>query len=131
MMLPILVLSLTLNSSLGASQKQELSEKEVAELKKQRDLADAFMRRATEAALKNLEKAPKDDKDKGVKAKENRDALQKQLAKKRYFDSGTKAEELAEFQRWLKEADKSGVKLTDQALQELIKASVLHQLDDK
>src|SRR5437870_5321529 len=69
MLLPTLLLPLALLLAPGAAPpgdktdpKVKLTEKEQSELKKQRDLADAYMRKAAEAALQNLDKLPKDDK---------------------------------------------------------------------
>jgi len=102
----------------------ELSVKEIAALKTQRNISDAYMRQATQMALDNLEKAAKDKK-------AGKEILQKNLSRKRYFDSGTAVKELVEFKRQLKEADEAKIKLTDPALQELIKAAVEHQVDGK
>jgi hypothetical protein len=102
----------------------ELSAKEIAALKIQRNIADAYMRLATQMALDNLEKAAKNKKT-------GKEALQKHLGRKRYFDSGTDVKELVEFKRQLKEADEAKIKLTDVALQELIKAAAEHQVDSK
>ena len=102
----------------------ELSVKEIAALKTQRNIADAYMRQATQMALDNLEKAAKDKKT-------GKESLQKHLSRKRYFDSGTDVKKLAEFKRQLKEADEAKIKLTDPALQELIKAAAEQQLDSK
>jgi hypothetical protein len=135
MMLSILVLTLACAAPQAAGakpapavQKVELTDKEKADLKKQRDLADAFMRRAAELAFKKLDGDPKQARG---KEKEARLVLEKRLAKKRQFDSGTETEELAEFQRQVREANQLDVKLTNQALAELLKASVLHLLNDK
>ena len=102
----------------------ELSAEEIAALKTQRNIADAYMRQATQRALDNLKKAAKDKKT-------GKEALQKHLGRKRYFDSGTDVKELVEFKRQLKEADEAKIKLTDPALQELIKAAAEQQLDSK
>jgi hypothetical protein len=109
---------------LQAGKDNELSAKEIADLKTQRNIADAYMRLATQMALDNLEKAAKDKKT-------GKEALQKHLGRKRYFDSGTDVKELVEFKRQLKEADEAKIKLTDVALQELIKAAAEHQVDSK
>jgi hypothetical protein len=126
MIAPTLLLSLALHATPAAAPlaaaggQKGPAEKEVAELKKQRDLADAFVRRLAELALK-------DDK----VDKEKRAELRKQLEQKRFFGSGTTAEELAEFRRQLEEADRAKIKLNDQALQELLRATALDRLDDK
>src|SRR5262245_12751683 len=129
-----LVLALALAPALAGrlpaqgDKKADIPEQELAALKKQRDLANDFMRRATERALKEPAKG---DKEKSGHEKAARETLQKRLAPPRYFGSGTGPEELARFRSLLQEADKEGVKLTDQALHELIRAAVLHRLDDK
>jgi hypothetical protein len=109
---------------LQVGKDNELSAKEIAALKTQRNIADAYMRQATQMALDNLEKAAKD-------RKTGKETLQKHLSRKRYFDSGTDVKELVEFKRQLKEADEAKIKLTDPALQELIKAAAEHQVDSK
>src|SRR5205085_9252875 len=97
------------------------TDKELIELKAQRDLADAFMRKAAEKALANADKADKTA----------REGLQKRLKQKRFFDTGTTREELIAFQGMVKEADASGVKVSGDALQELILASVARGVDKK
>jgi hypothetical protein len=102
------------------------ADREAADLTRGRDAAEAFMRRASELALKRLDESPQ-----AVKPDEIRETLRKHLAKARYFDSGTAPAELAEFSRQVKEAASSGVKLTDRARNELVKSAVLHLLDDE
>jgi hypothetical protein len=109
---------------LQAGKDNEMSAKEIAALKTQRNIADAYMRQATQMALDNMEKASKSKKT-------GKETLQKNLSRKRYFDSGTDVKELVEFKRQLKEADEAKIKLTDPALQELIKAAAEHQVDGK
>ena len=108
---------------LTASQTGEPSAKELAALKTQRDIADAYMRQATQVALQKLETV----KD----SKSTREILQKNLSRKRYFDTGTDAKDLAAFTQQLKEADQAKIKLGGEALKELLKASVQGQVDDK
>jgi hypothetical protein len=108
---------------LQAGKEKSLTDKEAAALKSRRDLADAFMRQATEAALAHLDQA-KETKDR----KEIKEYLQNQLARKRYFDAGT---DLLEFKQLLSAADASKIKLTDAAVQELVKAATRQQLDEK
>ncbi len=102
--------------------------KELAELKKQRDLADAFMRRATEHALKALDQEKAEKETKKGERKLVRDTLQKQLKEKHYFRTG---DDPAAFQRGLTAADKEGIKLDDAAVHELIKAGLFQRIDDK
>jgi len=102
----------------------ELSAKEIVALKTQRNIADAYMRQATQRALDNLKKAAKDKKT-------GMETLQKHLSRKWYFGSGTEVKELVEFKRQLKEADEAKIKLTDPALLELIKAAAEQQVDSK
>jgi hypothetical protein len=114
--------------------KAEPSEKELAALKAQRDLANDFMRASAEQAMKNLAKAPKDDKagkEKADKAAEIRESLQKLLKQGRIFKGGTSRDDLAVFSRALKDADKEGIKVSGEALRELIRAEVKHQINDK
>ena len=99
----------------------EPTEKEIAALKIQRDVADAYMRKATQLALKNLEKV----KD----SNSSKEMLSKHLERKRYFDTGTTKPDLVAFAAQVAEAEKAKIKLTDPALEELIKAAVLHQVD--
>ena len=94
---------------------------DLANLKKQRDLADAFMRQATQTALDAVAKDTKDP----AKAK-IADYLRDQLKRERYFVG-----QAAEFAALLDEADRVKVKIGDQALLELVKASVRHGLSDK
>ncbi len=124
-----LAFHLALGATPPASQGDAKGEgKELAELKKQRDLADAFMRRVTEQALKALdqEKAAKEAK-KGER-KLVRESLQAQLKQKHFFKTG---DDPAAFQRGLKAADQEGIKLDNAAVHELIKASVFQRVDDK
>jgi hypothetical protein len=112
------------SQSLQGGKDDELSAKEIATLRMQRDIADTYMRQLAQVALKNLEKAAKDKN----AAKET---LRKDLKRKRYFDSGTDVKELVEFKRQLKEADEAKVKLGEPALRELVKAAAQQQVDDK
>jgi hypothetical protein len=114
--------------ALQAGKDNELSAKELAALKSQRTIANDFMRQATEVALKNMKKGTKE---KSAKEKSPKELLQEKLARKHYFDSGIEVKDLTEFARLVKEADKAGIKLKDEALQELIKASVLQLVDEK
>jgi hypothetical protein len=132
-----IALSLTMTLGLASAplfaqgdKKGETKEPDLAELKKQRDLADAMMRKVTEQALKNLDKAAKDTKDDKT-AQAIREGLQKRMASKRYFGTGTSQDELAAFQSGLKEADQAGIKIGGEALNELIRSSVYQRVSDK
>ncbi len=112
--------------------KLELSAQELAALKKQRDLANAYLRQLTEQAINALDEAlkvGKVDKDKIGKERQARVLLQRQLA--HYTGLKTSPEELTNFHQLLKEADRQGIKLNEQALQELVRATVQHRLDAK
>jgi hypothetical protein len=140
MLLPTLLLPLALLLTPGAAPQGDkapqvkLTEKEQAELKARRDLADVVLRKAAEQALKNLEKVAKDDKLSKAqveKLKADRAVLELGLGRPRFFESGTTPQDLLEFQAALQAADKLGVQLDERSVQELLKASVQGLVDDK
>jgi hypothetical protein len=114
---------------LRTAQSQDLTPKEIVDLRNERDLADTFMHQALTLAAKKLEKAPGKDGDKKLQA--DRKLLEKLLAHKHFFDYGTAPAELSIFHSQVAKAGKLDIKLTDQAVKELIKVAVLRQLNDK
>jgi hypothetical protein len=105
-------------------------DKDLRDLKQQRDLADAFMREAARKALKNVAKdigSPKSDKETKAAVK----GLMDLVDRKRFFGSGTSDDELTAFRNALKKADQTGIKVGGEALNELIRASVYQRITDK
>jgi len=141
MLLPTLVLPLALllaPAPQGKTDPQpkhtELTEKEAAALKQQRDLADAYMRKLLERAVKTLEKAPKADKVGRIQEEKDRiamETLKQRLEEKRYFGTGTGPAELKAFKTQVLEADRLAIQVNDQALKELLRGAVLLQVDEK
>jgi len=90
--------------------------KEMNNLKEQRNMANEFMKKATEVAIKNLNVQIADPKMTDENRKKLLPILEKAKAdleqlstRQRYFGSGVKLEELVDFQIWLHEADRLGI----------------------
>jgi hypothetical protein len=103
---------------------RSFSDRDLSDLKTQRNLANTFMRVCDDIANKNLAKFFFDEGKRQVPEKDM-DARRQQLAlltniravidqrraKPRYFEIGTKFDDLVEFKLWQAEADRLGIRL--------------------
>lgn len=102
-------------------------QREMNQLRQQRNLANDFMKRACELSVKSIQQRVKTE----LKEEKDRKALlpileevtlrlEERLRRPRYFGTSAKLDDLVDFQIWLKEADRLGIHLTDQIVQEMI-----------
>ncbi|MGF1578546.1 MAG: hypothetical protein ACFCD0_04200 [Gemmataceae bacterium] len=110
------------------SRTQGVYSRDIGALKEQRNLADLFMKAATEIALDrantHVQNLKGEMRDKKNKTKENqrelttavtiRSLLNERLKPERYFDTGVKLEELVDFMLWRDEARKLNINLTEE-----------------
>src|SRR5207253_1176542 len=100
---------------------------ELHDLKDQRLLAEKYTRktfeildrRITEFLKQPAKQGNKDDIILRAKAKEIKEDIERRLAKKFYWDTGTKLEELVDFIMWRKVADRLNIDLVDKSVVEL------------
>ncbi len=110
-------------------------------LKQQRNVANEFMLRAARSSLTKAENILKQETEKGAAGKEGQARkammtrlmlvqkdLQIRLLRPRYFDGGVKLEELADFLMWRDIADKLGIELSPETLQEMVFVEVLGRI---
>ena len=102
---------------------RSVSDKDLGDLKMQRNLANAFMRNCAEISRKNLAKIFFDERkvtpDKETDARRQQltllariqGAFDERLARPRYFDSGVKFDDLIAFKLWQAEADRLGIRV--------------------
>jgi hypothetical protein len=106
--------------------------RELDDLRQRRDIADLFMRRASQIAVTGLKERMKEpEKIPETKRKETLTllaGLQKdlgdRLARPRYFEGGVKYQDLLDFMLWLQEADRLGINFQPDAVGELVYEAV-------
>jgi hypothetical protein len=114
-----------------------LSSFDLAQLRDQRNMVNEFMRRASEITISNLNDglrkigempAPNDPKkleerQKGLaQITAMKQILLERLRRPRYFDGGTKFDDLVEFKLWQAEADKLNIRLLDEDVNEMLRS---------
>ena len=103
--------------------------RDLEELKLQRDIANDYMRKATRRVMyevkMRIEEAGKEKDDKKRQARlvayqTFQILLSEQMAKPRYFGGGTKLDDLLDFIIWRNQADRLGVRLTEDSIKDLV-----------
>jgi hypothetical protein len=108
---------------------RSVNSRDIDELKLQREIANDYMRKATQLIIREVklrsEDAGKTRDDKAREAKlitygTYQRVLADKLAKSRYFSGGTKLDDLLDFLLWRNQADRLGVRLTEDAVRDLV-----------
>jgi hypothetical protein len=103
--------------------------KDLENLKTQRDAADAFMRKATEFSLIKIgERIKKEEQNKDTQERKIllmrltklKAELAERHARQRYFNTGTRLEDLVDFLLWRDEADKRNINLEPKDVNDLV-----------
>lgn len=103
---------------------------DLEQLKGQRNIANEFMNRSVKYTMQFLDEKFKEfSESKDEKTRQEKLGLimrlkmefQERQKRSRYFESGTKLDDLADFKVWLAVANRLGVKLDDAALVELVR----------
>lgn len=109
-------------------------ESELLQLKTQRNLADEFMRKCTDLAIKNVlqeMKGIKDEKDRKeflpIMTRAQVD-LEARLLKPRYFENGVKLADLVDHKLWLLQADRLGINLLDEHVRLMIQREMFNSV---
>jgi hypothetical protein len=111
---------------------RKIYNRELSDLKDQRNMVNEFMKRACELALKNIhdiennEKLTPEQRQKELpKLALPKQDLEARWHKAKYFGSGVKLDELVDFKVWLLEADRLGIKLLPEHVQILLNIEML------
>jgi hypothetical protein len=106
-----------------------ITTRDLEELKAQREIANDYMRKATDLVIREV-KLRSEEAGKGKMDKARTDMLRRtaalqrlladKLARPRYFSGGTKLDDLLDFIIWRNQADRLGVRLTDDAVRDLV-----------
>ncbi len=137
--------------AIGSIDGKNFSRNDLFELKRQRDVANEFMRKCADIAVATLGEKIKVEEDKlraaDVKQQQDKEFRQKvqqvfawkamrddllaRLQKPRYFDLGTKLDDVIEFKIWQAQADRLGVTLTEEYLQTLVMREFFNSLAEQ
>jgi len=126
------------SKAVASLNKREVSRTEVDELKKQRKVANDFMRGFCKELVANADKVlfePDEGKkgDEKARVQKTRTAMAiktlftKRLERDQYFGGGVKLADLVDFKMWLLEADRLGIELDGRFVQSLVESELMLQ----
>src|SRR5947209_7040692 len=125
-------------SPLGKLNGRTVNSTELQDVKTLREVASRFMRKSCEVAIHSLDEVIKANKDKRETKQQQqlyglalaiRAELDRKHQKPRYFEGGTKLEDLFDFMMWQAVADKLGIQLVDEVVGELYNSELLNRFE--